>query len=293
MQQLYDWQIDTSKDILFTCSGHSEELKSFLKDDYNFESCLRLLSLSDQLKVRNVKHKRHMALISRLFLKFIINLVICKATLEPDVELWRELEFGYSEHGKPILPSKSFVFNNSNSNEMSSVAILFNSRAIGVDLSHEEQQSISPIDFIDQFKDMFSDGELLQLNAIENQEERYIKFNQLWTLKEAFTKYLGCGLNLEISSFSFEMSSLPEARKPVSDSNIITHRDASWTKSDIDASEVPTSLLKDLGYDIHCYSTTLRTSDKLPVLASVISNSPTNPIIVEIDLFQILKNEIV
>lgn len=140
---------------------------------------------------------------------------------------------------------------------------------------------------------MFSDGELLQLNAIENQEERYIKFNQLWTLKEAFTKYLGCGLNLEISSFSFEMSSLPEARKPVSDSNIITHRDASWTKSDIDASEVPTSLLKDLGYDIHCYSTTLRTSDKLPVLASVISNSPTNPIIVEIDLFQILKNEIV
>lgn len=279
--------------VLFTCSRGDKRLRELLEDDYNFESCLRLLSLTEQLQVQNVKHNKQLALLSRLFTKIVINSVFQKLHPEDDKSLWEEIEYLFSEHGKPELKGRPFAINNSNSNEISCIAVLVDSKVIGVDLSHEEQDSISSSQFMDQFSGIFGGSEREQLESIEDISLRYDSFNHLWTLKEAFTKYLGCGLNIDLSLFAFRLLKLPcDGCLPIETNQKLHLYDILWVESSIDHSKVDHDLLK-LKPELHCYSTTLKSSKKLPVVASIITDRPCGTLGIHIDLYEHLKEVIV
>lgn len=290
MDFLDNWDLDSNRVILFTCSRSEEAILTLLDDDFNFECCLRLLSFKDQAKVRAVKHNGKEALLSRLFMKAVLNLVRCKLS-GATLDLWQELEFEYSEHGKPELKGRPFAFNNSNSNDMACVVVLANPGSIGVDISHEEQDSISPESVVEQFHGIFSEHEKAQLERIGDVSERYFAFNHLWTLKEAFTKYLGSGLNIDLSSFSFEIEQLQGAVNTAQMSErAFTSYSIDWTECKGDFSSVKYNNWS-ADQPLHCYSTVLKKSHKLPVIASIIADSPERALGVHVDLYQLLKEE--
>lgn len=287
------WDHKQNPTALFTCSRGDQRLRELLDDDYNFESCLRLLSLTEQLQVRNVKHNKQLALLSRLFSKIVINSVLQKLHPEDDKSLWEEIEYLFSEHSKPELKGRPFAINNSNSNELSCIAVLLDSKVVGVDLSHEEQDSISSSQFMDQFSSIFGGLEREQLESIEDTSLRYKAFNHLWTLKEAFTKYLGCGLNIDLSLFAFRFLKLPSnGCLPFNTNQNLYLYDIQWVESSIDHSNVDHDLLK-LNPELHCYSTTLKSSEKLPVVASIITDRPCGALGIHIDLYEYLKEIII
>lgn len=287
------WDHKKHPTILFTCSREDNRLRQLLNDDYNFESCLRLLSLKDQLQVRNVKHNKQLALLSRLFLKCAVNFALLSIYSDHPRGLWEEIEFEYNEHGKPEIKGRPFAYNNSNSNDLSCIAILLEATAVGVDLSHEEQDSVSSTEFMSQFEGIFGGSEEEQLNSIKTTSERYIAFNHLWTLKEAFTKYLGCGLNIDLSLFSFGLTEVPEnGCLPQQTDSKFANYDIEWVECLVDASKVKHDLLE-LDPTMHCYSTTLKLPDKLPVIASIITNCPSKASGIHLDFYEILKDEII
>lgn len=287
------WDHKKHPTILFTCSRRDNRLQELLYDDYNFESCLRLLSLKDQLQVRNVKHNKQLALLSRLFMKCAVNYALQSIYLDHHRSLWEEIEFEYNEHGKPEIKGRPFAYNNSNSNDLSCIAILSEATTVGVDLSHEEQDSVSSTEFMSQFEGIFGGSERDQLNNIESLSKRYRAFNHLWTLKEAFTKYLGCGLNIDLSLFSFGLTEVPKnGCIPQQSDSKFTNYDIEWVECLIDSSKVNHDLLK-LNPTMHCYSATLKLSDKLPVIASIMTNCQSKARGIHIDLYEILRDEII
>lgn len=287
------WDHKEHPTILFTCSRGDNRLRQLLNDDYNFESCLRLLSLKDQLQVRNVKHNKELALLSRLFLKCAVNSALLSIYPDHPRSLWEEIEFEYNEHGKPEIKGRPFAYNNSNSNDLACIVILLEASNAGVDLSHEEQDSVSSTDFMNQFEGIFGGSEGDQLSSIESVSERYIAFNHLWTLKEAFTKYLGCGLNIDLSLFTFGLTEVPkDGCIPQQSDSKVTNYDIDWVECLADHSDVQHDLLK-LDPTMHCYSTTLKLSNKLPVIASIITNCQSKARGIHLDLYEILKDEII
>ncbi|CAH2352009.1 hypothetical protein CLIB1423_05S03576 [[Candida] railenensis] len=181
-----------------------EELNSLLSDDYNFELCLRLLSLKEQLAVRSKKYDQKKELMNKLFTRCVLNICLGKEGI------FDEISFEYNEFGKPKIENvemgPSFQFNASSSNSTLSIVIQFESETpIGIDLSHSEQK-ISPETCVEDFKNIFDVNEYNYLSHIQSVGQRYAAFNQFWTLKEAFTKLLGCGLNVDLSLFRFDIS---------------------------------------------------------------------------------------
>lgn len=257
---LHSLKLPKKGTVVFTTSTTSSQLALFLQDDYNFESCLRLLSLEDQLKVRNTKHQRHKALVLRLFAKIVLN----HALAEPDP--WKDLEYKFNEFGKPSL--KHFQFNSSSSNDLAAIVVDFGG-SVGVDLSHQKQ-AISQDQFMDQFAPIFAKDEKRQLNAIEDSKWRYVVFNQFWTLKEAFTKYLGCGLNVDLSLFFFHLLKTElEVRNSVPLETL--EYKISWQKG----TTVDFRGLKEANGcpHLYCYSGVLVLGDPLPVIISIISET--------------------
>lgn len=274
--------------LLFTTVSNSQAIKELLRDDYNFETCLRLLNLKDQLKVRNAKNEiqRNKSLISKLFTKLVLNFVIY--LFDGAIELfdpWRDLEMGYSRFGKPQLKKQEklpFQFNISSSNDILSVVVsLYSIEAIGIDLSHAEQK-ISTERYLEDFHDIFDPIEEQQLRQERDKWKRYIMFNQFWTLKEAFTKFLGVGLNVDLRKFSFILT------EPIIDESEVTQTQRrrilnvhvpKWSKGI--SLRVQESLLSEYSdslrscEDIHCWTSTLQKSNslcgRLPVIISVIS----------------------
>lgn len=197
--------------LLFTTNYHTDELINFLNDDFNFETTLRLLNLKDQLSVRSQKTDigRFKLLISKLFSKLVLNYILYIYEANGEFEPWKDLDFTYNKFGKPYLIQQEkyqFQFSMSSSNDMLCIVVELNtSTPIGVDLSHSKQ-AISPTNFLEQFKPIFDPVEELQLSEIKDLNYRYTIFNQVWTLKEAFTKLLGSGLNIDLSKFYFDIN---------------------------------------------------------------------------------------
>lgn len=187
--------------VVFTADA--DAVAGYLSDSYNFEVCMRALPLEEQLAVRNVKHAQTKALVLKTFTLAVLNHCVAATLYRP----WAPLQYTYNEFGKPGLRAQAFEFNSSSSNSMVSIAVQFHAATpIGIDLSHERQDAISETNFMEQFRGIFADSEARQLNAVDNIASRYMLFNQLWTLKEAFTKFLGCGLNIDLLSFAFDVS---------------------------------------------------------------------------------------
>ncbi|KAK6205073.1 uncharacterized protein RJT21DRAFT_12917 [Scheffersomyces amazonensis] len=193
--------------LLFTTTL-TPELVDFLSNDYNFELVLRLVNnLKEQLYISSIKdsHQRFKTLIQILFTRLILNYLTSDSK-----HLWDKIRFTYNKYGKPSIENMSaFTFNSSSSNSIISIIVQFSNSdsPIGIDLSHAKQNGISPSNFIEEFRPIFGSNELKLLQSIEDSDSKYFTFNHIWTLKEAFTKLLGCGLNIDLSEFDYDIRS--------------------------------------------------------------------------------------
>lgn len=265
--------------LIFTTSTADSDLSDYLSDDYNFEVWMRKLSLKEQLKIRNSRHSRIKELVSRLFAKLVLNYIIYLQGIGEAFDPWRELHYEYNEYGKPSLREQKelkFEYNSSSSNDIIGIMVQINSNsAVGIDLSHESQDSISPTDFIDQFSEIFGPMEFQQLTSIQNIHQRYVSFNHFWTLKEAFTKFVGCGLHVDLSSITFQ---LPEKRMkmrepiPSECRQTVIDYDIEWLSDiTVEYEKLPVKFRDRIEGRVYCCSGVLRKGPGLPVIISCIS----------------------
>lgn len=297
--------INRSHSYLFTCLI-SQQLYDYLHDDFNFETTLRYLSLKLQLTIRRIRNDkvRIKRLVNMLFTRFVLNMVISK--LEEmkgnvvDFHPFRELTFEYNEYGKPFVKQQKifqFWFNSSSSNDLLSLIIEFD-MPVGIDLSHA-QQAVSQTRFLEEFSAMFDESEIHQLLSIPREHNyRYYIFNQFWTLKEAFTKLVGCGLNINLAKFHFDLHRsyvVDDADIDFDHPELIKPFTINWKQGiDIDISQFNHPLLEKLPcLEFYCKSATLINSNQnfqtLPVLISVINQRQSRCLNYDIGFLKVLE----
>lgn len=260
-------QLGGEKDVLvFFCDTGDDTICSLLKDDFNFECCLRKLSLIDQQSVLAVRHQKIKALVSKLFTKLVLNAVRSRYSAR-DIDTWENIEFTSNEFGKPAM-AEPIQFNSSSSNKIICIAVSMKNEPIGVDLSHEFQNGISADGFLDEFRGIFHEKEVQQLQAIPDANTRYIAFNHLWTLKESYGKYIGCGINYDLASVCFMFPKLLSAR---AGSQLV------WAESHIE------------NQTLHCYSAVVRPS-VLPVIMSVVTAEEARIGTINVDMGHVIKD---
>lgn len=287
---MLEFRLPSAPSIIVFTTTSDGPLGEFLEDGYNFEVSLRHLELDEQVSVHNNKHDPVKALVLRAFTKIVLNYCLHLTGASEVFDPWQHLVFEHNEFGKPSLKNQKFQFNSSSSNSVMSMAVQFNAETpVGIDLSHQLQESISPTDFLEQFEGIFSENERVQLAKELDIAFRYTLFNQFWTLKEAFTKFLGCGLNIDLSSFSFNISEteliardvLPKMPK---NWDILQ---VQWQQGiTVDTSGLDQALQESLtNKKVTCLSGVLRNGPGLPVICSLIHQLDDVPIkMVYIDL---------
>lgn len=268
--------------LIFTALTNDRVLDQFLADDFCFEVCMRKLPLTEQAKVRRSKTGQTKRLVAALFTTVVLNYCIYVQGGAPDFDPWAKIEFQYNEFGKPWVKGQDamrFVFNSSSSNELMVIAVqLHRTTPIGVDLSHEAQDSISPHHFMSQFDGIFDDREKRQLFDIPDLGNRYVAFNHFWTLKEAFTKYAGWGLNVDLASFWFQLPNSPLVLRDAihSSGGYVTNYKINWQEGiTVDYLKVVPKMRNELGgKKLACSSGVLRSGGTIPVIISLIENEP-------------------
>ncbi|CAK9437282.1 uncharacterized protein LODBEIA_P16600 [Lodderomyces beijingensis] len=285
--------------VIFTVKIN-RDLECFLQDDYNFETTLRLLNdLPAQAKIQSLASPpcKIKALVTHLFTRYVLNFLLQNPHFQ-------EIVYRYTEYGKPMIAG--LEFNSSSSNDIVAVAVT-KRHPIGVDLSHR-YQNVSDVNYMDQFRPIFHDDESVG---------SYFQFNLLWTLKEAFTKLLGCGLNVDLSHFCFSgMESFTEEEYSggISDGisgerNLEVVSDCEWDRIDLnwcDAISINADRLfhdhskyvENWKNEFYCYSSVLEPGSgeeatptpSLPVIMSVITPFKVGELICyEVNMLKILS----
>ena len=118
-----------------------------------------------------------------------------------------ELEFNYSERGKPQLKSNlsGIEFNVSHSEDKGLFAIALN-RRVGIDVEY-----IRPIEVLQLAKRFFRESEYLFLSGLEGREQ-VRAFFKFWTAKEACVKATGEGL-AGLETVEISLSKLESANR--------------------------------------------------------------------------------
>lgn len=284
MRGLYDFK----KDIVVVVTRITPNLIDFLQDDFNFELTLRLVNdLKLQTKIRQLKPQlRYKQLISVLFTRFTLNRAL-------ENSLSQDISYKYNSYGKPSI--HGLAFNTSSSNDI--LAVVLHSSPVGIDLSHS-MQNVSLENYLKQFEPIFHKAELTQVDS-------YFKFNHFWTLKEAFTKLIGCGLNVELSDFYFTLSvddefneddyCLCKCSNSDEDSSVVDVRwyDKITTNTD-KLFEDKNEFVEGLANEFYCYSTVIDKAygDRLPVICSVATQQRTAKIkTYEVNFLTILERQ--
>jgi 4'-phosphopantetheinyl transferase len=117
------------------------------------------------------------------------------------------LQFVAGEHGKPFLRSSrlqssaSLAFNLSHSGSYAVVAVCRGPGALGVDIEfHRGERRFAELS-----RRYFADSEIRALDA-EPGHAMMGRFYDIWTLKEAYLKARGTGLQLPLEDFAFDFS---------------------------------------------------------------------------------------
>ena len=124
-------------------------------------------------------------------------------------------EFGIGPHGKPFVagpaPCPPLAFNISHTTGLVACAIGHDSQ-LGVDVEHCGRD----LDLRGFSAANFAPAEQAAVDAAAEADLR-ATFFRIWTLKEAFIKGLGLGLNLPLESFWFDMEAPPRLSWPDGD----------------------------------------------------------------------------
>lgn len=206
-----------------------------------------VLSIDERQKVKRyrLKNARHNALITRVFLRFVLSQY---ADISP--KDWR---FSYSDLGKPEIANANITlrFNLSHNENLIICAICLHND-IGCDVENLSRKiSLTPI-----AKRFFSTQEA---SDIQNLPARLQckGFFERWTLKESFVKATGQGITQGLSSFRFELKTTA-AKKYHHDINLYTDNN-----NKVDNNWFSALLYPD---KIHCIALSVNTSQKQQVI---------------------------
>jgi len=114
-----------------------------------------------------------------------------------------EWRFVSNEHGRPEIHPRhrsSLRFNLSHTRRVVACGVAID-RSIGVDVESAERR----IDIEEVARQQFADDEYRALVALP-EDRRRARFLEYWTLKEAYIKARGRGLDLPLDSFSLDLS---------------------------------------------------------------------------------------
>ena len=114
----------------------------------------------------------------------------------------REIEFSYSEHGKPklLIAPLNVCFNVSHSGDRAMIAVAL-ARDLGVDIeAHRANVEI------DQLSERFFSAREREVLRSLPPAKRTLAFYRCWTLKEAFLKAQGVGLSRSLGSFDVDLN---------------------------------------------------------------------------------------
>jgi 4'-phosphopantetheinyl transferase len=116
--------------------------------------------------------------------------------------------FTYSEAGKPSLSrsSRDVRFNVTHSNDFAMAAFAL-TREVGIDLEFQRPD----VEIENLARRYFSVHEQKELTA-SPAEMRAATFFEIWTLKEAVLKAMGCGLSFPLSSFDVTANVVSDSR---------------------------------------------------------------------------------
>ena len=175
---------------------NSDDFKEFLSND----------EINRANKIKIVK-KRHQFIISRGVVKKLLSTLLRK---EAD-----QIEFLYSQHGKPFINEKYYnhtiEFNISHSGIYGLIAITLDNK-IGVDI-----QKIDPkVDYNSLSARFFSDNEKNELMKLDK-NKRKDAFYLGWVRKESFIKAIGMGVAYGLDRFSVSLNKNDNANIVISD----------------------------------------------------------------------------
>jgi len=116
-----------------------------------------------------------------------------------------EIRFGKGRYGKPFLerPKVRLTFNLSHCANVVVVAINEQGNGIGIDVESEDSLNGSANDLWNLSR-AFSSREITNISRLDTRSKREAVIRS-WTLKEAYAKALGAGLNLPLKSAEFYM----------------------------------------------------------------------------------------
>lgn len=141
-----------------------------------------ILSPEELIKVNKFKDKnrQNLAIIYRSLLRIIL---ANHLKISP-----QDIEFSYTEKGKPFLTNSALNFNLSHTEDMIIYAV--SAKKIGIDIEKNDKK----VKYEELAKRFFCTSEYQLIKQV-SQEEKAILFYQFWTAKEAYLKAIGLGLS--------------------------------------------------------------------------------------------------
>ena len=113
----------------------------------------------------------------RIARDLLFSYMIKKENIDPEIV--------YNEYGKPYFKNSNLYFNISHSNKK--IIIALSDAELGIDIQKVSNYDEERIDKL--AKRIYNDNDYNYFNNDEN-----VTFTQIWTIKEAYLKYLGYGL---------------------------------------------------------------------------------------------------
>lgn len=163
----------------------------FLEVETPVDDCIfntLLLSVPNEKRERLLRYRYAIDRKIGLLSEILIRCLLCRRTGAG----FKDINIKAGKTGKPFLSDMpGFEFNISHTRN--AIAAIVSDRPVGIDI-----ERIRNID-IGFAQDVFTDNERAWLNKLP--EDRYTRFFSLWTKKEAFVKYTGMGLSLDLKSF--------------------------------------------------------------------------------------------
>lgn len=179
--------------FVLVCDDH----RGILHDDFEFEMGMRYLPLEKQQRILSRKQRdaRNTALCNQI-------LQIAGASAACGIH-WRDLKFKMSKLGKPYVESANpCIFNLSNSCGKVAMFVKRSHGSIGIDLASTKDCENWGPGYLRLFQDIFSSDELQCLEQTQQGLQRDRLFIYYWSLKEAYTKLTGTGLNCCLSAIN-------------------------------------------------------------------------------------------
>ena len=139
------------------------------------------------------------SLASKLLIRYVLSKAFqCKSSL---------FEIQRTEYGRPFIKTtKNFDFNVSHHNHLACIAATFDGN-VGCDTMEyktikQKRQSIDEL--INLLRKELTNNEYdFVLNKTQDEKKRFAHFYRLWSLKESYVKWLGCGLGFTLSRLNF------------------------------------------------------------------------------------------